>query len=528
MECGIGSNEIRSILKYTWTTFFCRFGFLRPIQIKSIPLILEKKDLILISPTATGKTEAVLAPLIERLLIEKWQKLSILYVSPTRALVNDIFFKFNPQIEELSLKMDIKTGDKPYFSKVNIPNILVTTPESLDSLICRKPEIFRNIKAIIMDELHLLDNTFRGDQLRILIRRLEKLADTQFHRYSMSATIVDPIGIGKRYFKNFKIVKDVGQKDIEWTIVDSVEDVFNYCCKENLKKILIFCNSRCKVEQVGKECSKFWGGENVAIHHGSLSKNVREETELFMKEGQSGVCVATPTLEIGIDIGDIDAIVLGECPLSISSMIQRIGRGNRKAKKNRVFAVYTTDDEKIMYEKMFRQIMSGNIPKIEYKPDLSVVVQQIFSILFANPSGVPTDYFEEIFKDFCSKDDLYNIIRHLNKEGHLIFEHEKWICSEEIMNMGEKGRIHSNIPDNSSYKVFDVVSKRIIGEISSSVDKTFILSGRSWQVIEKDSISSKIYVKPYNLIANEPEFQPHNQVGAFARFLPPNLEKKNV
>ncbi len=232
------------------------------------------------------------------------------------------------------------------------------------------------------------------------------------------------------------------------------------------------------------------------------------------------------TLEIGIDIGDIDAIVLAECPLSICSMIQRIGRGNRKAQKNRVFAIYTTNDEKIMYEKMFFQIMSGNIPKFEYKPDLSVVVQQIFSVLFAHPSGVPTDYFEEIFNDFCSKDVLYDIIRHLSKEGYLTFENKKWICSEEIMNMDENGKIHSNIPDNSSYEVFDVVSKKIIGEISSSVDSTFILAGRSWKVIEKDSISFRIYVKPHNIVTNGPEFQPHNQVGAFAHFLPPRLEKK--
>jgi len=218
--------------------FFGRFGKLLPIQEKTIPLILKGKNAIIISSTASGKTEAVVAPLIERCLKENWEGLSILYISPTRALVNDMYYRLKEQLKELNISLSSKTGDKPQFNPNKLPNFLITTPESLDSLICRYPSSFKNVKAVVLDEIHLLDNTYRGDQLRILLKRLEYIAETDFNIYALSATIADPKDVGSRYLKDFEVIMNPGKREIEYTLLRSLEEVFNHARREKLKKLL--------------------------------------------------------------------------------------------------------------------------------------------------------------------------------------------------------------------------------------------------------------------------------------------------
>ena len=232
--------ELKKKLKRTWTTFFSRYGKLLPIQFKTIPVVLEGKNAIIVSSTASGKTEAVVAPLIERSLEENWEGLSILYISPTRALVNDMYHRLKEQLDELSISLSLKTGDKPYFNPDNSPNFLITTPESLDSLVCRYPLSFKNVKAVVLDEIHLLDNTYRGDQLRILLKRLKHITENDFNIYALSATIADPEDVGGRYLKDFEIVVGAGKREIEFTLVRSLKEVFNHVREEKLKKVVNF------------------------------------------------------------------------------------------------------------------------------------------------------------------------------------------------------------------------------------------------------------------------------------------------
>ncbi|MEO0105659.1 MAG: DEAD/DEAH box helicase, partial [candidate division WOR-3 bacterium] len=160
---------IKERLKRTWIPFFSRFGSLTEIQKKVIPKILEDKNLVIISPAATGKTEATVAPIVEKLLEKNKTDFSILYVSPTRALVNDLYRRLQYPFEYLNLKIEKKTGDRPRINEKKLPFILLTTPESFDSLLSRHTQIFTSLSYVILDEIHLLDNTPRGDQLRILL-----------------------------------------------------------------------------------------------------------------------------------------------------------------------------------------------------------------------------------------------------------------------------------------------------------------------------------------------------------------------
>lgn len=517
-------KELRKKLERTWITFFGRYGKFLPVQLKAIPVVLQGKNVMIISPTASGKTEAVVAPILERCIKENWRKMSILYISPTRALANDMYYRLNEQLKELGLSLSLKTGDRPKFNPDNPPDFLITTPESLDSLICRHRASFENVKAVVLDEIHLIDNTYRGDQMRILLRRLRHITKDDFNIYTLSATVVNPEDVGSRYLGNFEIVISPGKREIEYTFVSSLDEVFYYANYEKLRKLLIFCNRRAIAEFAAEECRRLWGRNGVVVHHGSLSKKIREEAEIFMKESYYGVCVATMTLEVGIDIGDIDAIVLAEVPWSISSLLQRIGRGNRRTQKCRAFAIFNSEEEKIMLEKMFEAAISGNLEPVLYLPDLSVVVQQIFSSLFANPGGLELGYFTKLFDGFCSKEDLIDILEHLKKQMWIEERGKKWFATTKLMDLGEKGEIHSNIPSDEVFKVIDVTSDKVVGEVQFPFDYTFVLAGKVWRVVDVED--DKIYVKPEKSKSFIPIFKTHKSEGAFFSYLPEHLKKK--
>jgi len=336
--------KLKKRLKRTWSTFFVRFGRLLPIQALVVPVVLSGKNCIIVSSTASGKTEAVLAPLCEKILKERIIGLSVLYITPTRALANDLYDRLHEQMSELNITISIKTGDKPRFNHENPPDILITTPESFDSLLCRHANELENVKAVIVDEIHILDGTYRGDQLRLLLNRLRKKVG-DFSVYTLSATVSAPEDVASRYMNDFEVIQSEDSRQIVETYVSSFDNLFETVKKEHLKKILVFCNSRAGTESVGMAMQELWGRRSVVVHHGSLSKNEREEAEMFIKDSKHAVCVSTMTLEIGIDIGNIDAVVLADVPWNIESFLQRIGRAGRRTGVNRVFLLSDPDSQ---------------------------------------------------------------------------------------------------------------------------------------------------------------------------------------
>ncbi|KAF5417231.1 MAG: putative ATP-dependent RNA helicase [Candidatus Methanogaster sp.] len=516
----------RRKLRRTWMTFFGRYGKLLPIQARCVPAVLTGRNAIIVSSTASGKTEAVIAPLIERHLKEAWggmNGITILYISPTKALVNDMHDRLKGQLDELGVSVSLKTGDTPRFNPAKSPDVLITTPESFDSMICRHPGAFKKIKAVILDEIHLIDNTYRGDQLRILLKRLKHLSETDFNVYALSATIASPEGVGSRYLGDFEVITDSDKREIDYTLVESAEELYGCVKRENIRKLLIFCNKRATVEEFSRECFDLWGPNHVAVHHGSLSRSVRGEAESFMKDAQYGVCVATMTLEIGIDVGDIDAIVLAEVPWSISSLLQRIGRGSRRMQRNRVFAIYGSADEQMLLERMFHVAMAGHLEPVDYLHDPSVVVQQVFSSLYASPCGLTDFHLLNLFEGFCTEDELCDVLSHLVKSEWIEKWNEKWRATTRLMDLGAKGEVHSNIPSNKVVAVIDVSSRQMIGEVQYPVDETFVLGGRVWRIVRESF--ERLYVKSAKRGIATAKFKSHASEGAFSYLLPAHLVK---
>ncbi|HEC83434.1 MAG TPA: DEAD/DEAH box helicase, partial [Firmicutes bacterium] len=217
---------IRKELRFAWVPFFGRFGRLTPVQVETIPKVLQGHNVIVASPTATGKTEAIVAPVAERLSRRGCDSLGVVYVVPTRALANDTYVRIEGPLRDMGFTTGIKHGDKPRIPTREPPNILITTPESLDSLICRRPQMFSVLQVVILDEIHLIDNTYRGDQLRVLLRRLRRLvADGSFATHLLSATLSSPGEVGRRYAEDATIVEVHGRREIDYYLLNSLDDV---------------------------------------------------------------------------------------------------------------------------------------------------------------------------------------------------------------------------------------------------------------------------------------------------------------
>ena len=286
-------RDLQRALPHAWAAFFARFGSLRPIQLKTIPVVLNRQNVLVMAPTAGGKTEAAVAPVCERLVSERWDGLNVLVITPTRALVNDLYERLQGPCLAMNVRLGRKTADHPLPTRPDC-RILITTPESTESLLTFKRVHLNNLKVIILDEIHLLNGTPRGDQMRCILARIERYlrhvqgADFKgLQRIAMSATVADPRTLSNAYLgEDAAIVPVGGQRAIQSKIIlASGDDVARAGAAiaavesfTDVQKILVFVNSRKQVD-VGAKWFRTGAFSNCPVyaHHGNLSKDVRED-----------------------------------------------------------------------------------------------------------------------------------------------------------------------------------------------------------------------------------------------------------
>lgn len=502
-------RAVKAQLPRTYSAFFARFGMLTEVQMETIPRILKGENLVVISPAASGKTEAVVAPVVERLLGMGKKGFSVLYVSPTRALVNDLYRRLLEPIEYLGLKLERKTGDHPQIDERKLPFILITTPESLDSLLCRHPRIFKTLGAVILDEIHLLDNTPRGDQLRVLLERL-RLINANFNGYALSAT-VDDVLIGERYFPGAGVVQVAKRREINAELLPGSKDwparVVQRLTEQGCDKALVFFNARSLAESGVKlfDLPPFSG--RVWVHHASLTRQVREEVEARMTRERSGILCCTSTLELGIDIGDVDAVVLFRPPFNVSSLLQRIGRGNRRRGNGLyMIGVYLDPWERLLFETFIDCAREGKLFDKRYTPCLSVLPQQIISYCFQRRRiGTTLESVRRIFQPlFGNSPVVEKVFSHLLQEGMLQERRGGvYFLTSALEHRVETGKIHSNIQEKSfgQYQVIDVTSGQEVGSVFFVFER-FVLGGRSWEIVERKEKDKKLLVQPLGAVSS--------------------------
>ncbi len=507
---------------------FKSLGFkqLTEIQKKAVPLIFQKKDSLVIAATGSGKTECSVIPIFSHLKkSKKTGKIKCLYITPLRALNRDIFRRIIRYAKNDGLTIEIRHGDTPQSTRKKIssnpPDVLITTPETLVILLTQSKmlQALSDLEWIVIDEVHELLGNERGAQLSLSLERLQLNSKIEITRIGLSATIGNAVESAKFVVgskRKYKIIRDntlrkydVQVKYIDGTISDVAEYIIDFVTKQNLKSpILLFTNTRGEAEflaSILKEKSII----NIELHHGSLSRQVREETESKLKEGKSGIVVCTSSLELGLDIGSVELVIHYGSPRQVSKLVQRIGRSkhSRSASAKGLIVTNNADDE-FESKAILERVKEGSVEESKiHDGSLDVLAHHLVGMTIQFGEVSVEQAFSMVTKAYpfrnMTLEDLSSVLELIDSNYLLFFDKEK-------MTFRKKGRTFryyfenlSTIPDILKFKVFDSVSKKIIGTLDQRFvgdfgdpGNIFVLRGMQWRINNVDEKSFKVNVEP--------------------------------
>ena len=507
---------------------FRSFGFeqLTNIQKKAIPVIYQKKNSLIIAPTGSGKTECSVIPIFSHVKKTKEQgKIKVLYITPLRALNRDVFRRIIKYAEQDCLTIQIRHGDTSQTMRKKIsdspPDILITTPETLVILLTQKKMLtaLSELEWVIIDEVHELLASERGSQLSLSLERLQLNSNQKIIRNGLSATIGNTDEAAKFLVgtnRPCEIVQDktirnyqVEVKFVGGSISEVADSIIQYVEKLNLDSpILLFTNTRGESEflaSILKEKTTM----NIELHHGSLSKQVREETESVLRSGANGIVVCTSSLELGLDIGSVELVIHYGSPRQVSKLVQRIGRSRHsKNSSARGLVISNSGDDEFEATAILDRIKNSSIEeqKINEK-SLDVLAHHLVG-LSLQIGEVTVDFAYKIIKQAypfrnLTLDEFCSVLEILDSIYILFFDKEK-------MKFWKKRNAYryyyenlSTIPDILKFKVFDSVGKKIVGSLDQRFvgdfgepGNVFVLRGMQWIILNVDEKLLQINVEP--------------------------------
>ena len=510
-------------------SLFEKLGFskLTEIQKKASPIILQKKDCLVIAPTGSGKTECSVIPIFFLLKNSKKSgKIKALYITPLRALNRDVFRRITKYAHSNGLSIEIRHGDTSQKDRRKIrddpPDILITTPETLVILLTQIKMLnaLSDLEWVIIDEVHELLASERGSQLSLSIERLELNSKYPLTKIGLSATIGNFVEAGKFVVgtkRKCQIIRDkslrkydVEIKYVDGTISDVAEKIIEYVSELDLDSpILLFTNTRGEAEflaSILKEKSPI----EIELHHGSLSKEVREETELTLREGKRGIVVCTSSLELGLDIGSVELVIHYGSPRQVSKLIQRIGRSRHNLDRSAKGLIITNNpDDEFEARAILERVKEGSIEEQKiHDSSLDVLAHHLVG-LSMQIGEIPVEKaFELVTKAYPFRnlqlEDLIDVLNLLDSNYLIFFDRTK-------MTYWKKGRAFkyyfenlSTIPDILKFKVFDSVGKKIIGSLDQRFvgdfgdsGNIFVLRGLQWRILNVDEKSFTVNVEPF-------------------------------
>ncbi len=511
---------------------------LRPVQEEAIRVILDTKDNLLIScGTSSGKTEAAFFPILTEVAERAKSGVSVLYIAPLKALINDQFERISYLCKTAGIKIHHRHGDVSSKSKEgfieNPSGILQITPESLEGLLVRRSEevkrIFSKTEFVVIDELHALLGTDRGGQVLCQIGRIMKSAGINPRIIGLSATIGDATAVcgvlSACNGRNTQCPKFLGDKLSVSLLYEYFDDnvrrdefVYEAVKKKNS---LIFSNSREETEKITatlREISeKRRDNGDIFIHHGNISASLRHDAEKALKNpARHAVVCATSTLELGIDIGRLERVVSLGTPNTVSSFLQRLGRSGRRGNVPEMLSVFSdSDDEKadrfdilpfeflqgIAITELYRRERFVEPPQNKKYP-FSLLCHQTLSVLASNPCGMTTAELARSvltlapFKNI-ENNDYKLLLSHLFSIGYI----EKLGDGKLILGLSAEKTVGSFkffavFREEISYTVKDEAGNEI-GELPESVPVggKFTLAGRTWICERIDSEARIIYAR---------------------------------
>ncbi|MDO5628748.1 MAG: DEAD/DEAH box helicase [Mobilicoccus sp.] len=413
---------------------------LRPLQEHAIDPILAGSDALLLAPTAGGKTEAALFPLLTRMANEDWQGTSVLYVCPLKALLNNLHVRVAEYAQWLGRTCALRHGDVGASARrrqvIDRPDVVLTTPESIESMLVSSlydhRQLFAGVRAVVVDEVHAFAGDDRGWHLLAVLERVAAIAGVPLQRIGCSATVGNAPellawlqGSGRTGGRPAVVIDPpagtTAQAEVGLDFVGSVSNAATVVSQLHRgEKRLVFADSRRTVEEMAVQLRT--ADTQTFLSHSSLSLDERRRAESAFAEARDCVIVSTSTLELGIDVGDLDRVIQLGSPRTVASFLQRLGRtGRRPGTSRNTLFLGTREDEFLRACGLLLLWSEGYVePVIPPARPLHLVAQQVLGLALERGRISAEDAWRHVSSlSMCDDAEFTSIVQHMLATGHL-------------------------------------------------------------------------------------------------------------
>ncbi|UCD92099.1 MAG: DEAD/DEAH box helicase [Methanobacteriota archaeon] len=517
---------------------------LTELQERSISTIAKGKNALLIAPTGVGKTEAAVLPLFEKIIDEKPEKISLIYITPLRALNRDMLRRMSFFEERLGIEVAVRHGDTSKKERArqtrHPPDVLITTPETLQIMFTGRilRSHLKNVRWVVVDEIHELAEDERGGQLAVGLERLASLCGRDFQRIGLSATVGNDKevanflgGVGRKVeVIRVEIPKDMrrlvespAKKKTDEKLADELHIVEELApairrCKSLIEQhvsTLFFVNTRDNAEFLTSRLKLWQEDFPIGVHHGSLSKNIRIQMEDEFKNGIRKSLVCTSSLELGIDVGNADFVLQYTSPRQVGRLIQRIGRSGHGVGEVSDGTIIAADGDDFAEACVIaRKSLAGELEDVKVREnDLCVLANQIIAFTMTTSRNGVDESFEIIRRSYpfrsLKKTLFLDVLQQLDGLRTIRLRGDSFFRSR-----GSTEYFYENIsmiPDEKTYVVIDISSRRPIGTLDESyvasyaeTGTTFIMQGTTWIIVELKE--DRILVERYGKVGTIPSW----------------------
>jgi ATP-dependent helicase Lhr and Lhr-like helicase len=499
-----------------------RWPDLRPTQTDAVRPVMAGEDVLILAPTAGGKTEAAVFPLLSRTAGQGWHGLSVLYVCPIKALLNNLAPRLQQYAGFLGMRVGLWHGDvgEPARRRMlrDPPELLLTTPESIEAMMIsvrlEHAPFLQDVHVVVVDELHAFAGDDRGWHLMFLLARLERLTGRRLQRIGLSATVGNPSEL-LRWFSVQRGGRVVGEPssttsgDVTADYVGSIHNAVTVIARLHRgERRLVFADSRTRVEEIAAGLRA--AGVRTFVSHASLSLDERRQAESAFAGEPDCVIVATSTLELGLDVGDLDRVIQVGAPPGVASFLQRMGRTGRRSGATRNCLFLATDDEELLVSLALTTLWrEGNIDPVVPPPQPAHLFAQQVMALSLQLGGIPrpdiSGWLANIV-DAVPESERTAILDHMLATG--ILSEDAGILWLGAKGEEEFGRRHFSdlVAAFSEPLLLSVRHGQVdLGTVHpASLVRTrtgeatvLLLAGRSWKVTEVDWRARVVGVVPY-------------------------------
>ena len=518
-------------------------GFEAPTepQRKALPPLVDGRDVLVVAPTGSGKTETAMLPLFDAIADETQFGISALYVTPLRALNRDMRERLDWWGETLDIEIDVRHGDTTDYQRQqqanDPPDVLVTTPETLQAMLTGKNlrRALEDIQHVVIDEIHELAVSKRGAQLAIGLERLRDLAGP-FQRVGLSATVDDPDEIGRLLTgdRDWTVVEVAvgGQLDVDIWCPDVTADdeqlaselVTDPEIASHVRAIdelvaaneatLAFVNTRQTAEALGSRLKEY--GTDIGVHHGSLAKSARIDVESQFKDGSLDALICTSSMELGIDVGHVDHVIQYNSPRQVTRLLQRVGRAGHRADDVSSGTIVTSHPDDVLEAMaIVHRARRGAVePATIHHGSLDTVANQIAGLVMGRGEVSAMTAYDVITRAYpfqtVDEASFKRVVRQLSENRVVWLEEDEDLLSKRQGTWQYFYRNLSMIPDESTYDVEDVATGSQVGTLDerfvvnfAGPGEVFIQGGEMWRITNVDESEEVVTVSPIEDPAGE-------------------------